>query len=138
MTRRAVVVLVAVITATSLIWMGLAVYAGSRFLDMFHVGLTSCLPADFPSYPGARVSSLVISDSSGDCAVQFQTRDAGDAVKAFFLANLEQDDWTITGVEDRTDQIFFERVSDANTTGYVQVIAFIPRQTQFQVDIETR
>lgn len=138
MTRRAVLVLVAVIAATSVIWMGMALYAGTRFLDMFHVGFTSCLPADFPSYPGARVSSIVISDSSGDCTVQFQTRDAGDDVKAFFLANLDEGDWSVTGVEDRTDQIFFERVSDPDVGGYVQVIAFIPRQTQFQVDLETR
>ena len=129
MTVRYVVAFVAVLT---LVWMGMVVYVGGRFLSVFHVGVTSCLPDDFPKYPGATVSSIVISDSFGNCTVQFRTRDSSTAVTTFFETNLDQGDWV--RVTDAAGRIEFSRQSDPNVSGYVQVIG-LPGQTQFQVQI---
>ena len=129
MTVRYVVAFVAVLT---LVWVGMVVYVGGRFLSVFHVGVTSCLPDDFPKYPGSAISSIVVSDSFGNCTVQFRTRDSSIAVTIFFETNLDQGDWV--RVTEAAGRIAFSRQSDPNVTGYVQVIG-LPGQTQFQVQI---
>jgi hypothetical protein len=107
-----------------------------RLASAFHLGFTSCLPDDFPKYPRAAISSIVVSDAYGNCTVQYQTRDAADGVKTFFETNLDEGDWVVTGTAEGAGQIRFSRYSNPSVRGYVQVIGF-PGQTQFQVQIRS-
>src|SRR5689334_7942434 len=132
MDRMTVRYAVAFVAALTLVWVGMVVYVGERFLSVVHVGVTSCLPGDFPRYPGAAISSIVISDSFGNCTVQFQTRDSGTAVTIFFETNLDQGDWV--RVVEGAGRIRFSRQSNPNVSGYVQIVG-LPGQTQFQVQI---
>jgi hypothetical protein len=134
MDRRTISILAAVVAVLTLVWAGMVVYAGARIAGIFHVGLTSCLPDDFPTYPGAAIASIVISDTFGNCTIQFQTRDPAEEVKTFFETSLDEGDWVVTGVEEQAGQIRFSRYSDPDVRGYVQVIGF-PGQTQFQIQI---
>ena len=136
MDRRTVSVLAAVVAILTLVWVGMVVYAGARLVSVFRVGFTSCLPGDFPTYPGARIASIVVSDAFGNCTVQFETRDPADEVKSFFETNLDEGDWVVTAVEEPAGQIRFSRNSNPDVRGYVQVIGF-PGQTQFQVQIRS-
>jgi hypothetical protein len=136
MDRMTIRYVVAFVAALTLVWVAMVVYVGERAMGVFHVGFTSCLPDDFPKYPRAAISSIVVSDVYGNCTIQFQTRDSSEEVKDFFETNLDEGDWVVTAVSDQAGQIQFSRDSDPNVQGYVQVIG-IPGQTQFQIQIRT-
>lgn len=127
--------IVAVALVFTVIWAGMTAYAGYRFFRPFHVGLSSCLPPDFPRYPGAALASVVISDSFGDCTVQFRTHDSAAAVLDFFESNLAQGDWILTFSDNQRMQVHFRRVSDPKVVGLLQVLSFPGQQTQFQVQV---
>ncbi len=116
----------------------MAAYMGSRVLGVFHVGVTSCLPGDFPRYPRASLASVVISDAYGDCTIQFRTPDTGADVQSFFEANLNEGDWTVTASDERAGVIRFRRTSRPRTTGYVQIVRLPGQQTQFQIQLRVR
>jgi hypothetical protein len=132
--RHRIQALVATIAILTVVWVAMVAYAGVRLFTFFHVGLSSCLPDDFPRYPGASLASIVISDSLGNCTVQYRTRDSAADVEMFFKTSLDQGDWTVTGLSDQAGQIRFRRISQPETNGYVQVIG-VPGQTQFQIQI---
>lgn len=127
--------IVAVALVFTVIWAGMVVFAGARFLRPFHVGLSSCLPSDFPKYPGASLASLVVSDSLGDCTVQYRTRDSASDVQSFYETSLTQGDWIVTGVDAPRGMITFRRVSAPATVGLVKIYSFPGQQTQFQVQV---
>lgn len=113
-------------------------YVGVHFFGIFHVGLSSCLPADFPDYPRASLASIVISDSMGNCTIQYRTRDSTAEVQAFYKTRLDEGDWAVTGINDQAGLIRFERRSRPETYGYVKVVGFPGQQTQFQIQIRAR
>lgn len=122
----------------TLVWIAGVLYVGLRVFSALHLGLSSCVPADFPHYPRATLASFVISDSFGDCTVQYQTRDSASDVQDFYKSNLNQGDWTVTTVDDQAGLIRFQRTSRPDVTGYVKVFSFPGQQTQFQIQIRAR
>jgi hypothetical protein len=131
-----------VVVILTAVWLAMVGFAGlhfvSAFRSAFHLGLSSCLPADFPHYPRASLASVVISDSQGDCTIQYQTRDSAAEVRSFYKTNLNEGDWMVTVVNDPAGVIRFRRLSRPDTSGYVQVISFPGSQTQFQIQIRGR
>lgn len=115
-----------------------AIYLGLHLFSAFRVGLSSCLPADFPHYPRATIASIVISDSLGDCTIQYRTRDTSSDVMGFFETNLNEGDWMVMAVDEQSGLIRFQRNSNPNTIGYVKVLSFPGQQTQFQIQIRAR
>ena len=111
---------------------------GARMFSVLHVGFSNCLPSDFPRYPQATVSSIVVTDSRGDCTMQYRTRDSGSAVETFYETKLNQGDWVVTRIDERAGMIVFARSSRPRTTGYVKVLSFPGQQTQFQIQIRVR
>lgn len=122
----------------SAVWLAMAIFIGVHVLSGFHVGLSSCLPADFPRYSQASLASVVISDSFGDCTVQYRTRDSAAEVQTFFETRLNEGDWTVTAVDAKAGLIRFRRPTRSGTIGYVKVFGFPGQQTQFQIQIRTR
>ncbi|HKW71171.1 MAG TPA: hypothetical protein VJP81_11355 [Candidatus Dormibacteraeota bacterium] len=126
------------VVVLSAVWVAMAIYIGSRVFGGFHVGLSSCLPADFPRYPHETLASVVVSDSRGDCTIQYRTRDTAADVQAFFQTNLNEGDWTVTAVDEHNGVIRFQRTSKPRTAGYVKVLSVPGTQTQFQIQIRVR
>jgi hypothetical protein len=126
----------AVVAVSTVVWLGMATFVAARVLSDLHVGLSSCLPADFPDYPNKRLASVVVSDVQGDCTIQYRTPDSTSQVQSFFESHLNDGDWTVTSVDEQGGRVTFQRVSDPLTAGYVRVFGF-PGETQFQVQIQT-
>lgn len=122
----------------TVVWIAMVLLVGIRVFSSLHIGLSSCLPEDFPHYPRASVASVVISDSFGDCTIQYRTRDSAADVQAFYKTNLAHGDWTVIGVDDQAGMIRFERTSQPTTSGYVKVFSFPGQETQFQIQIQTK
>lgn len=55
-------------------------------------------PADFPVYPGARLTaaSQVLANSQTTWGVEWETLDGADAVRAFYEDKLSEGDWSVT------------------------------------------
>jgi hypothetical protein len=82
---------------------GVAVGFGAySIVNRFHHGGFSCLPSDFPSYPGASVVSENIKVGANlypgdntECRMVLQSDDNVDTVANFYRQNLGTGDWTI-------------------------------------------
>ena len=88
-----------------------------------HGGLT-CLPSDFPSYPGASVTreytyvgSGVTTGDTKQCQMTLQSNDTASAVHDFYSSQLKSGDWAITIDDTTTGVIRFHRVSRPLTDG---------------------
>lgn len=120
------------------VWIAAVIYVGAQFSNAFHIGLSNCLPSDFPKYPRATLASIVIADSLGDCTMQFQTRDSTAEVQDFYRTHLNEGDWSVTATDDQQGLIQFQRISKPGINGYVKVFGFPGQAIQFQVQIRAR
>ena len=79
-------------------------------------------PTDFPIYPGSRLiqAGKFVSNGSTNWAMEWQTLDGTTKVQSFFVARLDQGDWTLitySGTVNTSFSATFRRRSDAKTTG---------------------
>jgi hypothetical protein len=89
-----------------------------------HIGSGPCVPADFPTYPGASVSSeLATSGSTPDCFIVLHTKDSQSTAVQFYESALDTGDWKVTSVSDTTGTVEFERSSTPQTAGSVSFVA---------------
>ena len=116
---------------------GFGVYS---LVTRFQHGAFSCLPSDFPNYPGASVVSentKVGADmSSGDttqCTMVLQSNDNVEAVTSFYQQNLSTGDWTIPTSHPPQGEFSFQRNSRPQTRGTVIVAA---RGQHTEIDIQ--
>ena len=93
-----------------------------------HGGLT-CLPSDFPGYPGATVvnenSSFGTGAAPGDsktCRMTLDSNDSVATVTAFYNQKLNSGDWKVVSFNDSSGQIQFQRVSRPLTGGTVDLL----------------
>jgi hypothetical protein len=85
------------------------------------VPMPSGFPADFPIYPGSRLTAGASFTSSGQLAwgMEWETLDAVAKVQAFYATKLEQGDWTITfkGSSGGSFAATFTRKSNSHVDG---------------------
>lgn len=79
-------------------------------------------PTDFPIYPGSRLTQAGKFSSKGSTnwGMEWQTLDGTTKVQSFFVARLDQRDWTLvtySGTVNTSFSATFRRRSDAKTTG---------------------
>lgn len=79
-------------------------------------------PADFPIYPGAQLAAGCSAPGNGSTkwTVDWQTTATPDAVEAFYVSALDQNDWTLLGYSGDIGTRFtanFTRSSNAKVTG---------------------
>lgn len=83
------------------------------------------LPADLPTYPGAKVVSSIAQIRGEDASylVVYDTSDARDSVAAHFNGTLGADPWQIDGGQDGSESTLhqFSKIDDPNVTGLVLV-----------------
>ncbi len=94
----------------------------------------SCLPSDFPRYPGA----AVITSFGGFnlCTIAFTTQDTSDQVLFFFQHELQNYPWRETGGSVEQGTIDFARQDGHKGSGELSV-AQAANPTQFQVVYQT-
>lgn len=107
-----------------------AVVGGVALYGSFQRGAFSCLPSDFPNYPGATVTSentntgtAVAPGDSKSCLMVLHSNDDIATVASFYNEKLSSGDWKVTAFVSTYGQIRFHRVSSEATVGLVQVQA---------------
>lgn len=98
-----------------------AVAGGKVLLDRFQHGAFTCLPSDFPRYPGASVSSesTYTGTNGSECRMTFDSSDPVTAVGPYYQDRLNSGDWSVASIEFSTGTITFKRRSRPQTTGTV-------------------
>lgn len=103
----------------------------------------SCLPSDFPSYPGATVTNVNSSFGTGvapgdskSCRVTLASNDDVAAVTAFYEQKLGSGDWKVTAFVSSTGEVRFQRVSRPATVGIVDLLGR-GQQTEIQINLDS-
>jgi hypothetical protein len=116
----------AVLLVLGLIGAGVGAY--NLFNSFQHGGFT-CLPSDFPSYPGATVSSEytyvgtnVAPGDSKQCRMVLESTDDSATVTGFYNEKLSSGDWKVTAYIASMGQIQFQRVSRPQTVGVIDLL----------------
>jgi hypothetical protein len=93
-----------------------------------HGGLT-CLPSDFPKYPGATVinentyvGTGVAPGDSKSCRMTLDSNDDVATVTAFYNQKLNSGDWKVVSYSDASGRIQFQRASRPLTVGTVDLL----------------
>ena len=92
-------------------------------------GNFSCLPSDFPRYPGATVTrdytyfgTGVAPGDSRECQESLSSSDDVATVTAFYMSHLNSGDWKVTANDTSNGVISFGRQSKAKNVGAVQLL----------------
>lgn len=106
---------------------GILVSGAALFNSLQRGGLT-CLPADFPKYPGATVAGLntyfgtnVAPGDSRECQMTLESNDGVSTVTDFYTGRLDSGDWTITANDTGNGVIRLSRKSRPATVGEIQL-----------------
>ena len=91
---------------------------------------SSCLPSDFPNYPGAAVVTSF--GAFNVCTTAFTTQDTSDQVLFFYQRQLDSFPWRVTGGSVDQGRIAFSRQDGRRGSGELSV-AQGTNPTQFSV-----
>jgi hypothetical protein len=101
----------------------------ASLVNSFQHGGFTCLPSDFPKYPGATLASErtfvgtgVAPGDSKSCRMTLDSNDNVATVTAFYRDKLDSGDWKVVAYNDSTGQIQFHRVSRPLTVGTVELL----------------
>jgi hypothetical protein len=116
---------------------GFGVYS---LVTRFQHGGFSCLPSDFPTYPGASAvnenAQIGNEFSPGDnnrCNMAFDSNDDVATVTTFYQAQLNSGDWTIVSTDSVNGVINFQLKSRPETVGTVTLLG---RGQHSEIDIQ--
>jgi hypothetical protein len=105
------------------------VWAVTSLVRSFQSGSLSCLPSDFPRYPGATVTrdytyfgTNVAPGDSKECQETLTSDDDVAAVTAFYASHLDSGDWKVTKSDNANGQISFTRRSKTQNVGVIQLL----------------
>lgn len=130
----------ALLLVIGLVGAGVGIYS---LVNSFQRGGFACVPSDFPSYPGARVTSeytyvggAVAPGDSKSCREILESSDDVATVTAFYDEKLKTGDWTVTADLPSYGQIQFHRVSRPQTFGVVQMLGK-GLQTEIRIQLDS-
>jgi len=94
----------------------------SSLVRNFTSGGYSCLPSDFPVYPGASVTAENETvGTSTVCRMTYASSDDAGTVTDWYSSHLGEGDWQ-DSVDSSTGVITFHQVSGGNASGEVQLL----------------
>jgi hypothetical protein len=113
----------------------LLVIGGIILARSFQAGGLTCLPKDFPVYPGATYQNVRTNVGTGgsSCIVTLDAGASSTDVTAYYQQHLASGSWKATGYDPSQGVLRFGRTDNARATGRV---AFLGHGTRTQVDIE--
>jgi hypothetical protein len=100
------------------------VYGLVSLAQRFQQGGLSCLPPDFPRYPGSLVSSeqTSVGARGHECRMTFESNDAVTAVRPYFESHLTAGGWTIVSEDAASGTVTFSRDSPPKVHGTLKVL----------------
>jgi hypothetical protein len=109
----------------------------------FQTGGFSCLPSDFPAYPGASVvaenttiGGSLPSGTTRECSMTLAAGDDVATVTSFYEDHLNSGDWSVTGTDPVTGDIQFSNRSKINTSGTVELLGH-GAQTEIRIVLDS-
>jgi hypothetical protein len=116
------------LAASLLLIIGGAAYGTYTLVNRFQSGAFSCLPSDFPHYPGASIvgesTSLngpsVPAGDTKSCFMTLISNDSIDAVGPYYQGQLDSGDWVVDSTDYAKGTIHFHRKSRPTTAGTVE------------------
>lgn len=114
---------------------GLAVLGTVFFTRNFEAGKYSCLPSDFPVYPGASYQGVhnVVGTGGSVCSVTVDTAATASQAQDYYQTRLAAGNWKVTGYDASQGVMSFDRPDSARVHG---TIAFLSHGTRTQLNIE--
>lgn len=99
------------------------VWGVTTLVHRFQSGGLTCLPSDFPRYPGTATMSLAVSVESSPkrCEATFESQDPVTTVEPYYESHLNSGDWAVGSVSHEAGTITFSRRSKATVTGTVRL-----------------
>lgn len=117
---------------------GLWVYS---LVQGFEHGSNTCLPAEFPRYPGATYVEFTYELNGtypgNTCDVVLETNDAVDTVVGFYGTKLNTGAWQVTSRGNPPDQVTFQAASSFAPFGTVKVAVKTSARTDITIDVFT-
>jgi len=96
------------------------------FVHGFLNGSRTCLPDDFPGYPGGVLADQVFAWPETTCHLLVETNDDVSTVTAFYRSKLSTGDWT-TPSEEESARVNFQRARHNGPFGMVAISVGQPR-----------
>lgn len=119
---------------------GGGIWGLSSLVNAVQHGSFTCMPSDFPRYPGATVTrdykyfgSGVAPGDSSECQESLTSSDDVATVTSYYTNQLASGDWQVTGSDTNTGQIRFARKSKSQQVGIIQ---FLGRGQQTTIEIK--
>jgi hypothetical protein len=113
-------------------------YGIYSFVQGVRNGSITCLPADFPRYPGAvyaRFSFELNGAYPGNtCHAVFESNADALSVTTFYQGKLNSGAWQVTSIDNQADTISFQPAKTAAPFGTVQVAATVAN-TEITIDL---
>lgn len=110
-----------------LVVLGGGAFAAYSIYNRVQHGGFSCLPSDFPKYPGETFGgenySLNGATPGNACNMVFESNDSASSVYDFYSSNLDTGVWQVVSSDPGAGQIMFRNLKDPKTSGYVDVAA---------------
>lgn len=104
-----------------------AAYGTYTLVNRFQSGAFSCLPSDFPHYPGSSIVGESTNYGPGipagdtkDCFMTLISSDPITAVGPYYQSQLDSGDWVIVSTDYVKGTIHFHRKSRPKTAGTVE------------------
>jgi hypothetical protein len=123
---------VAVLTAAGV---GYGIYS---FVQDVRHGTATCLPSDFPRYPGATYAGFTFGLNGAypenTCQAVFEANDDVATVTVFYRSKLNTGDWQVTPIGTQVDTVFFQPAKSDAPFGMVQV-AVANTHTEITIDL---
>jgi hypothetical protein len=108
---------------------GGGIWALSSLVNAVQHGQLTCMPSDFPRYPGAMVTrdytyvgTGVAPGDSRECQETLSSNDDVATVTDFYASKLASGDWHVTANDKTSGQIRFARTSKSQQVGAIQLL----------------
>jgi hypothetical protein len=115
-------------------------YGIYTFIQGVKNGSNTCLPSDFPRYPGARYAEFTFELNGAypgnTCHAVFESNDEVASVTAYYESKLNTGDWQVTPIGSQTDTVTFQPAKSEAPFGTVQV-ALSNTHTEITIDLFT-
>ena len=108
---------------------GGGIWGISSLVNAVQHGQLSCMPSDFPRYPGATVTrdytyfgSGIAPGDSRECQESLTSTDNVSTVSSYYTSQLSSGDWKVSANDTTTGQISFSRRSKPTNIGVIQLL----------------
>ena len=114
---------------------GLAAVGSYFFMRNFSAGRYSCLPSDFPVYPGASYQGVntFVGTGGNRCRVVLDATASASEVQDYYQTQLATGRWKVAGYDTNQGVLSFTRSDSSRVRG---TVGFLSHGAHTEIDIE--